>query len=203
MHQIHFQGRALTPSKIICVGRNYVAHIHELGNPIPEQMVVFCKPNSAIGAQLKAYRDEPIHYETEMCFLIQAQQLAGIGIGLDLTKRTLQAQLKSKGLPWERAKAFDGAAVFSPFVALPDSLDGLRLCLHIDGRLAQQGELQHMIYSPQTILAAVSSWMHLETGDVLMTGTPSGVGPLQAGSHYTAALYNADHLLIEHSWTAI
>ncbi len=106
-------GAAVTPSKIVCVGRNYVAHIEELGNEIPEQMVVFNKPNSAIGDTLYANLGEPLHYESELAFMVRAGQLAAVAFGLDLTRRELQSRLKHRGLPWERAKAFDGAALFS------------------------------------------------------------------------------------------
>ena len=108
MNTIQVAGVETTPSKIVCVGRNYVAHIEELGNEVPEQMVVFGKPNSAIGNKLQAFHGgEPLHYEGEIALAISNGRATAAGFGLDLTKRTLQGQLKKKGLPWERAKAFD------------------------------------------------------------------------------------------------
>ena len=124
--------KQVTPSKIICIGRNYVDHIAELGNEVPDEMVVFLKPNSAISTQLQSFHQEALHYEAELCFLYQQGKFSAVAIGLDLTKRTLQTKLKSKGLPWERAKAFNGAAVFSNF-ALIDEIDhSLSLTLSID-----------------------------------------------------------------------
>ncbi|MGL5358272.1 MAG: fumarylacetoacetate hydrolase family protein, partial [Shewanella sp.] len=113
---------AIYPTKIVCIGRNYVDHIHELGNEIPEDMVVFVKPNSAITTQLHSqHQGEALHYEAELCFLFQGGRFSHVAVGLDLTKRALQNQLKAKGLPWERAKAFDGAALLSPFIAIEDA----------------------------------------------------------------------------------
>ena len=109
MHSVKLASEEFTPSKIVCVGRNYAEHIAELNNETPTSMVLFVKPNSAISQQLHAeHNGEALHYETELCFLIKNKQLAGVGLGLDLTKRSLQSALKEKGLPWERAKAATG-----------------------------------------------------------------------------------------------
>lgn len=118
MHSIIVEDNPIQPSKVLCVGRNYLDHIAELNNAVPEQMVVFNKPSTAITNQLIAFHQETLHYEGEICFVVKNGQLASVGIGLDLTKRGLQAKLKEKGLPWERAKAFDGSAVFSRFISL-------------------------------------------------------------------------------------
>ena len=115
MKQIKFEDSYITPSKVVCVGRNYVEHIYELGNEIPSNMVIFNKPNSAIGNKLY-YFYEDTRFEGEICFLIKDKKISGVGFGLDLTKADTQGYLKSKGLPWERAKAFDNSAVFSSFV---------------------------------------------------------------------------------------
>ena len=137
MQTITVNGRSVTPSKVVCIGRNYVAHIEELGNEIPEQMVVFNKPNSAISDILRSQiAGEALHYESELAFVIEGGKLAAVGFGLDLTKRGLQSRLKEKGLPWERAKAFDGAALFSGFVALPKEVSSLSLQLTVDGDAA-------------------------------------------------------------------
>src|SRR6187401_2848464 len=116
MHFIKVDGVSVYPSKILCVGRNYVAHIRELGNDVPDTMVVFNKPNSAITGTLRSrIGDEALHYEGELAFAVKKGKLVAVGFGLDLTRRGLQTALKEKGLPWERAKAFDGAALFSEF----------------------------------------------------------------------------------------
>src|SRR5210317_789335 len=100
MNFIKSDGKKYYPSKIVCVGRNYVDHIRELGNEMPEQPVIFIKPNSAIGEALQPGVEEPVHYEGELSFMVEAGRLAAVGFGLDLTRRELQSRLKAKGLPW-------------------------------------------------------------------------------------------------------
>lgn len=196
---------SLTPSKIVCVGRNYVDHINELGNQIADQMVVFNKPNTAIATQLLSeHNGEPLHFETEICFKIQQGRLAEVGVGLDLTKRDLQSKLKAKGLPWERAKAFDGSALFSHFVPIEqDDIAGLNLSLSINDHLQQQGNVELMLYKPSNILTQISEFMTLNDGDIIMTGTPAGVGRVIAGDAFKASIMCADQLLIEVSWLAV
>lgn len=196
---------SLTPSKIVCVGRNYVDHINELGNQIADQMVVFNKPNTAIATQLLSeHNGEPLHFETEICFKIQQGRLAEVGVGLDLTKRDLQSKLKAKGLPWERAKAFDGSALFSHFVPIEqDDIAGLNLSLSINDHLQQQGNVGLMLYKPSNILTQISEFMTLNDGDIIMTGTPAGVGRVIAGDAFKASIRCADQLLIEVSWLAV
>ena len=118
MNSVKLGSNPIQPTKILCIGRNYHDHIKELNNPVPDEMVVFNKPPSSIGSQLCSYHGETIHYESEICFLVKDGQYCAVGFGLDLTKRELQSKLKSKGLPWERAKAFDGSAVFSRFLPI-------------------------------------------------------------------------------------
>ncbi|TGE77718.1 2-keto-4-pentenoate hydratase [Pseudoalteromonas sp. KS88] len=196
---------SLAPSKIVCVGRNYVDHINELGNQIADQMVVFNKPNTAIATQLLSeHNGEPLHFETEICFKIQQGRLAEVGVGLDLTKRDLQSKLKAKGLPWERAKAFDGSALFSHFVPIEqDDIAGLNLSLIINDHLQQQGNVELMLYKPSNILTQISEFMTLNDGDIIMTGTPAGVGRVIAGDAFKASIMCADQLLIEVSWLAV
>ncbi|MEH6444437.1 MAG: fumarylacetoacetate hydrolase family protein [Oceanospirillaceae bacterium] len=208
MQQIFIDKHACKPSKIICVGRNYLEHINELNNEIPENMVLFFKPNSAISQDLQAEHSikneaESIHYEAEICFIYQHQRLAAVGIGLDLTKRALQTKLKEKGLPWERAKAFDGAALFSDFVSIAAISEQLELTLHIDGELAQHAHISHMMYSPTQILHEIQQFVTLQDGDIIMTGTPAGVGEIKRGSLYSCELKNADKSLITKQWLAI
>jgi 2-keto-4-pentenoate hydratase/2-oxohepta-3-ene-1,7-dioic acid hydratase in catechol pathway len=179
----------IVPTKILCIGRNYVEHIHELGNEIPEDMVVFLKPNSAISTVLHAeHQGETLHYETELCFMFQQGRFTHVAVGLDLTKRDLQSKLKAKGLPWERAKAFDGAALFSPFVAIDDAEAPLHFSLSIDDKLVQEGNIDLMIYKPQTILSELQAFISLDEGDIVMTGTPKGVGSIAADSVFNVTL---------------
>ena len=184
MKTVTVNGNCVTPSKIVCVGRNYVEHIEELGNSLPEEMVVFLKPNSAITQELHSTLEEPLHYEAEICLLFEKGGFAAVGFGLDLTKRGLQDRLKAKGLPWERAKAFDGSAVFSEFVQLPE--DGLELTVELDinGINVQRGGTALMLYKPDTILAELLTFISLNDGDIVMTGTPKGVGRVRAGDEF-------------------
>jgi len=196
-------GSTLYPSKIVCVGRNYVAHIRELGNDIPVGMVVFNKPNSAITDILRSRIDDQVlHYESELAFTVQHGRLAAVGFGLDLTKRNLQSVLKEKGLPWERAKAFDGAALFSEFIALPADIKGLSLRLEVDGELRQTGGIDLMLFPPHAILRELASFTTLEDGDVIMTGTPAGVGEVRAGQLFEGRVLQGDKTLVSATWEA-
>lgn len=191
------------PTKILCVGRNYHDHIKELSNAVPEQMVVFSKPNSAISDVLNSFHQEPIHYEGEICFTVQNGQLSAVGLGLDLTKRELQSKLKSQGLPWERAKAFDGSVLFSRFIPL-DGIDIQHLSIEvfINCVRVQKGAVSQMIYSPQVILEELKSFTTPCDGDIIMTGTPSGVGEVQSKDVFLLRLKERDNTLIEVEWVA-
>ena len=118
MNTVMVDKQSVIPSKVVCVGRNYVEHIKELNNEMPTSMVIFMKPNTAVSSELITGKQMPLHYEGEICFLIKQGKISAVGFGLDLTHRELQSELKAKGLPWERAKAFDGAAVMSSFVSI-------------------------------------------------------------------------------------
>lgn len=191
------------PSKIVCVGRNYVAHAKELGNDVPTEPVIFIKPNSAISQDLSAGKVEANHYEGEISFLIEKGQIAGLGFGLDLTKRDTQSRLKEARLPWERAKSFDGAAVFSEFVSISsDQIDHLRLELYIDGECRQSGGVEHMLFKPKAIFDEIGSFLSLEDGDIIMTGTPEGVGEVCAGAEFMGKVLLGDKVLVEGRWLA-
>jgi 2-keto-4-pentenoate hydratase/2-oxohepta-3-ene-1,7-dioic acid hydratase in catechol pathway len=203
MQTITVNGQSVTPSKIVCVGRNYVAHIEELGNEMPEDMVVFNKPNSAITDILRSQMGgEPLHYEGELCFMVKAGALHAVGFGLDLTKRELQSRLKEKSLPWERAKAFDGAALFSEFVSLPENLASLSLELTVDGAPRQEGGIELMMYPPEAILKELTAFITLEDGDIIMTGTPAGVGGIHTGERFEAQVLAAGRSLLSATWVA-
>ena len=194
--------RKITPSKIICIGRNYVEHIHELNNEIPDDMVVFIKPNSAISNDLYSVKQEPLHYEGELCLLIQHSQIAAIGFGLDITKRKLQSQLKAKGLPWERAKAFDGSAVFSPFVEIAELDNSFSLQLDINGKNIQSGNISLMMYKPDEIIRQLQTFITLNDGDIIMTGTPQGVGIIQSGDTFHGKILHHDKVITDAEWKA-
>ena len=202
MKTVNIGGKKIAPSKIICIGRNYVDHIAELGNEIPDEMVVFFKPNSAIAEQLQSVHQEPLHYEAELCFLYEQGRFVAVAVGLDLTKRQLQDKLKAKGLPWERAKAFNGAAIFSDFVAIDRVDEQFNLALTIDGKLTQTGGISLMMYKPDVILEQLSSFVTLENGDLVMTGTPKGVGQIVAGSEFVAQVKRGDETLVSATWVA-
>lgn len=203
MQSVTVNGRAVYPSKIVCIGRNYVAHIEELGNDMPDDMVVFNKPNSAITRILRSsIGGEALHYESELAFAVNGGKLSAVGFGLDLTKRSLQSSLKAKGLPWERAKAFDGAALFSEFVALPDDIALLSLRLLIDDTERQVGGVNLMMHSPLDILRDLSVFTTLEDGDIIMTGTPAGVGPIKSGERFIGHVLAGEQALISVTWDA-
>lgn len=205
MKTIIVNKQTITPSKIICVGRNYVEHIQELGNEIPDEMIVFFKPNSAISTTLHAeHNHDVLHFEGELCFVYQAGRFSTIGFGLDLTKRTVQNTLKAQGLPWERAKAFDGAALFSEFVSIEDHNEAFYLSLSINNQPQQAGGTTHMMYKPSDILAQLRTFITLEDGDIVMTGTPKGVGVIHAGDQFIAEVLNADktQVLVSQQWSA-
>lgn len=202
MKAVIVENKQVTPSKVICIGRNYVDHIAELGNEVPEEMVVFLKPNSAISAQLNSFHQEELHYEAELCFLYEQGKFTAVAVGLDLTKRTLQAKLKAKGLPWERSKAFNGAAVFSDFVVIDEINNDLSLTLAIDGHLAQAGGVELMMVKPDDILSQLQEFIDLEDGDIVMTGTPKGVGKIKNGSEFIANVICQDKTLVSATWIA-
>ena len=178
--------------KIICIGRNYAEHAQELGNEIPESPVIFMKPDTAV---LKKGSDfyipefsEDVHYELEVVLKISkggkyiqlenaAKHYDEIGLGIDFTARDLQTKLKSKGLPWELAKAFDGSAVVSDFFKKENfDLKNLNFSLLKNKEEVQNGNTSLMIFSPEEIITFVSQYFTLRVGDLIFTGTPKGVG---------------------------
>lgn len=199
MKSIQFENRTVTPSKIVCIGRNYVEHIHELGNEMPQSMVVFNKPNSALSDTL-FYFTEETRFEGEICFLIEKGTIAGVGFGLDLTHADIQNSLKAKGLPWERAKAFDGSAVLGQFVAFEGDITQLRFELFINGVRVQFADYDLMIYKPDVMLREIASFMSFEDGDIIMSGTPKGVATYHAGDLFEGKIYCGEKLLVTSTW---
>jgi len=202
MRTVLFNDESIIPSKIVCIGKNYTDHIEEMDSVVPDDMVVFMKPNSAISQTLRSFDSETIHFEGEICFAMIAGQVAGIGFGLDLTKRSLQWTLKKAGLPWERAKAFDGSALFSDFVPAPANLDNVRLELWIDGACRQKGGSNHMLYPPTIMLSELAKFTTLEDYDIVMTGTPAGVGEVTQGAQFEGRIFDGDRELVRATWQA-
>jgi len=199
MKTIRYQDQKLEVSKVVCIGRNYVEHIEELGNEIPSSMVVFNKPNSAISESLY-YFSKHCRFEGEICFLIRNGNIDGVGFGLDLTHADIQNHLKSKGLPWERAKAFDHSAVLSSFVPLENDITALGMKLYINDRLVQFATYDLMMYKPDTMLSEIQTFMTLEDNDIIMSGTPKGVNTYNIGDRFVGQVYAGDELLLEKEW---
>ncbi len=195
------------PSKIVCVGRSYADHARELGNAIPDRPVLFIKPPSS----LKALQDGiswnsawgSCHYECELTLRIDRelkaetdpvkalQAVGAVTLGLDLTLRDLQDDLKTKGQPWERAKAFDGSCMLADWVDVAEVVQDwneVHYTLHVNDELRQKGDTSHLIFDIGTLLADMSQVFTLEVGDVIMTGTPAGVAALQAGDQLKMTL---------------
>lgn len=191
--------------KIIAIGRNYAEHAKELNNPIPEEPIIFLMPETALIQKNQPffYPDfsSDVHYEVELVLKINrlgkniTEKFANryydeIGIGIDFTARDLQAKLKSKGLPWEKAKGFDGAAPLGKFVpksSLPD-VNNISFSLEKNGELVQQGNTKDMIHTFDAIIAHVSQYFTLKIGDLIFTGTPAGVGPVKIGDELIAKI---------------
>ncbi len=179
--------------KLICIGRNYAQHIEELANERPKDPVLFLKPDSAVLPKnhpfyIPAFSDE-IHYEVEILVKINrlgkhiATKFAHkyydeIGLGIDFTARDLQAKLKAKGLPWEKAKGFDGSAVIGKFVPkeLFNDLNNISFSLQKNETLVQEGNTKAMLWKIDELISYVSQFMTLKIGDIIFTGTPAGVG---------------------------
>lgn len=191
-------GETVTIGKILCIGRNYVDHIRELGNEAPAAPVVFMKPaSSVIGAGgtvvIPAYSDN-CHHEAELALLIGTtcrninaaeaiSCLAGYGVAIDLTLRDVQDELKKKGLPWDIAKGFDTACPLSAFIPAEQVADpqNLTITMTVNGELRQNGSTSLMIHSAAQIISHLSSIFTLEPGDIILTGTPAGVSRVVAG----------------------
>ncbi|CDF78520.1 fumarylacetoacetate (FAA) hydrolase [Formosa agariphila KMM 3901] len=181
--------------KLICIGRNYTEHIEELENEKPTDPVVFLKPDTAILLKKQPFFipdfSDDVHYEVEVLVKINKvgkyidkkfahKYYDEVGLGIDFTARDLQAKLKAKGLPWEKAKAFDGAAVIGKW--LPKSefsdLNQLSFSLKKNENTVQNGNTSHMLWKIDELIECVSKYFTLKIGDVIFTGTPSGVGPV-------------------------
>ncbi|MBA3899292.1 MAG: fumarylacetoacetate hydrolase family protein [Bacteroidetes bacterium] len=191
--------------KIICIGRNYAEHAKELNNAVPTEPVIFLKPDTALSRNKQPFYypdfSNDIHYEVELVVKISHpgknieekfahKYYSEISLGIDFTARDLQQKFKEKGLPWEKAKAFDGSAAVGHFISKDsvDNLNNLDFNLEINGIMVQQGNTNDMIFSIDAIISYVSKYFTLKTGDLIFTGTPAGVGPIKTGDVLEAFL---------------
>lgn len=191
--------------KIVCVGRNYTEHAKELGNEIPEKPVLFLKPSSVIiyssGKVIHPAYSNELHHEVELVLLIgedvknaskeEAEKaIIGYGVGLDMTLRDVQNELKKKGHPWTLAKCFDTSAVISDFILKKDYklTPDEKIELKVSGEVKQSDTLSSMIFKPAELVEYISSVMTLEKGDLIFTGTPSGVSKVSRGDKLEAKL---------------
>jgi len=183
---------------IFCIGRNYVAHAHELGNEVPTSPVIFMKPSTAVLAEGKNFTipsfTNDLHYEGELVLRVskEGKNLKGpnvldycdaITVGIDFTARDLQNKLKEKGLPWEKAKAFDDAAILGKWTPLTAAIveNPIHFSLHKNGSMVQDGDSSLMIFPLATILESLTEYFTIYPGDLIYTGTPVGVGPTNKG----------------------
>ena len=183
--------------KLICIGRNYALHAKEMGSEVPTEPVVFCKPDSAVTREKSLYIPEftnDLHHEVEVLVRIKkvgkniAEKFAPkyydeISLGIDFTARDIQRECKAKGLPWEKAKAFDTSALISRTFLNKNNFDlnNLNFKLTKNDEVIQQGNTKDMLFNIDQIIAYVSTFMTLKIGDIIMTGTPEGVGPVAIG----------------------
>ena len=200
--------------KIICIGRNYVEHAKEMNSAIPTEPIFFLKPDTALIKDNQPFYypefSKEIHHEVELVLKISKAgkniqtQFANkyydeIGIGIDFTARDLQEQCKKKGLPWEKAKAFDGAAPIGMFINKKQFKDEKNISFHlnINRNMVQKGNTKDLLFSFDTIVAYVSKFFTLKTGDLIYTGTPEGVGPVSIGDRLEAYIENEKLLEFE------
>ena len=198
-------GQHFPIGKILCIGRNYSEHIKELGNPTPEAPVVFIKPASSVIGEGEAIviprYSHDCHHEAELALLIgrkgkdipvdrAMEYIAGYGVGIDLTLRDVQSDLKKKGLPWEIAKGFDTACPLSAFVEASGVADpqNLRIRMTVNGEVRQDGNTSMMIHGIPAIVSHMSARFTLEPGDVILTGTPAGVSRIVSGDTLAAEI---------------
>ncbi len=197
--------------KIICIGRNYIDHAKELNNPVPEIPVWFMKPQTSLLTKDKDFYhpefSQEIHFETELVFRISKvgkyieEKFAhtyydAVGIGFDFTARDLQSEFKAKGLPWEPAKSFDSSAPISEFIPISEfeNTNAIKFSMKKNGELTQEGNNSDTIFSIDKIIAYVSQFLTLKIGDLIYTGTPKGVGPIEIGD--TLEAFIGDKLML-------
>jgi len=202
------------PRRVFCIGRNYRAHAEELNNAIPDSPVVFIKPTSSLIPKNSIIpmpsHGQDLHYEAELVILVGQEGrpqnlddtrrfIEGFSIGLDLTLRDVQSGLKKKGLPWEKAKGFDGSAPLGTFTSYNPEIDlaDISFTCEVNGEIRQQGNTGNMLFSIPILLMELSKIWVLKPGDLIFTGTPEGVGPLHSGDSISVSC----DLVGTYSWT--
>jgi acylpyruvate hydrolase len=200
--------------KILAIGRNYAEHIAELKNEVPDEPVIFFKPDTAVLRNNEPFYypeySNDIHYEVELVLRISKEgkniqakfadkYFDGIGIGIDFTARDLQIKAKTKGLPWTLAKGFNGSAPISDFLPVENfpALDNINFGLKVNGEMKQQGNSRMMLHNFGAILAYMSRFITLKKGDLIFTGTPAGVGPIKIGDRLEAFIEDKNLLHFE------
>jgi len=199
--------------KIVCIGRNYADHIAELGNTVPSQPVIFIKPATSIlteggNIEIPDFSSD-CHHEVELAVLIGKQgkniapkqvsdHIAGYGVAIDLTLRDVQSELKGKGLPWEIAKGFDTACPLSDFTPTDQITDAgnLQLKLWVNDELRQDGNSNLMLRTLPELIRYISGIFTLEAGDIILSGTPAGVGPIRSGDQLRAEIEQVGELKV-------
>ncbi len=199
--KLRFTGSSTIPARSVwCLGRNYAEHAVELGNPVEAMPLVFQKGLNALvpleGTLILPRGKGKVHYETELVLTIlrtsTGPRISGIGVGLDLTLRELQQELKMEGKPWALAKSFDGAGIlshFAPLSTFPD-LGDIDFSMTLNDELKQSGNTGQMLLPVDEIMAYMATFTALDTGDVIFTGTPKGIGELNSGDEVTLFLSN-------------
>lgn len=191
---------------IWAVGRNYAAHAQELGNKVTEKPLIFLKSGScAVVSQMLSWPAwaQDVHHEVELALLIGPQlEISAWGLSLDLTERKIQAELKTQGHPWTLAKSFIGACPLGDFRndLKWESLVDAEISLSVNQKVRQSGTLNQMIFTPDVLLQYIKDHFPLESGDLILTGTPAGVGPLKSGDELRATLSLQGQVLLENHW---
>lgn len=206
--------------KVVCIGRNYAAHAKEMGSEVPTSPLLFMKPASCVVTMADGIHHPgfggALHYETELTIQLAKDlknasiddvqdAISGVTLGLDLTLREIQSELKSKSYPWERSKCFDGACVLGDWLdpALFGDFSKVRYQLHINDELRQDGDTLLMMFPIYELLVEVSHAFSLQAGDVIMTGTPSGIGQLNQGDKLSLTLESPETQTVLQAWQPV
>lgn len=206
--------KTLLNMKIFCIGRNYAAHAKELGNEVPDEPIIFMKPKSALlQAHTPFYYPEftnELHYECELVLRISkngkyiqekyaSKYYNGITVGIDFTARDVQDELKKKGLPWEKAKAWDNSAVIGKWIDVTPDMNrkDMNFCMYKNKELVQQGNTANMLFNFDSIIAHISNYFSLNIGDLVFTGTPPGVGECVVGDEFEGFIEDQSMFTLE------
>lgn len=206
-HNMTSKSFELGPRNIWAVGRNYSDHAKEMNSPVPKEPMIFLKSGACLVKTHEVPLDPelfPIHHEIEVAIKIDSHfQASEIALALDLTARAEQTRAKSEGLPWTLAKSFRNSCPISDFISVPNELPEIRFELFVNGESRQRGSTHNMIFSAAEIIAFLRSKFPLEPGDIILTGTPSGVGPLNPGDSVSATATSSLGHEIKKTWSFV